>query len=226
MIKDTATISLGTPPQIFRIGLDTGSANFWVPSSKCKADACRLHQQYDSLASSSYQKNGSLFQIGYEDDGVAGFMSRDTLRIGSLSIADQSFAEVTSTTGPGPAYWVMDGILGLGFADAAVNRTVPPFYNMLDQDLLASPVFAIYLSDARHEDHESEATFGGINHDLFTGALTTLPIRDKPVWEVDFTALTFGNWTAALARTGAAIDTGASTINLPLKLSMLVYVPT
>ena len=153
-------------------------------------------------------------------------MSRDTLRIGSLSIVNQSFAEATSARGPGPAYWVMDGILGLGFDDAAVNRAVPPFYNMLNQGLLASPVFAIYFSDARREDDKSEATFGGYNHDHFTGTLTTLPVRDKPVWEVDFTALAFGNLTAELAHTGAAIDTGASMINLPSNLSMLVYVPT
>ena len=225
--KDYATVSLGTPPQDFKVGFDTGSSNFWVPSSQCKDEVCRRHQRYVSSDSSSYRENGTSFAIGYgagEGDTVTGFMSQDTLRIGDLSILDQEFAEATRELGEGPAFWEMDGVFGLGFAAAAVNSAVPPFYNMINQGL-TKPLFAFYFGDAGRADDVSEVTFGGINHVHYTGELTTLSIREKPTWETTFTSMTVGNWTATFEDTGAAIDTGASFILLPSILAAQLYVP-
>ncbi len=199
-----------------------------MPSSKCKAGACHQHLQYNSSASTSYRQNGSEFKIRYgsedSEDGIAGFMSQDTLRIGEFSILEQDFAEAIKETGPGPAFWKMDGVFGLGFPAAAVNLAIPPFYNMIDQGL-TQPVFSFYFSDARRENDVSEVTFGGINHDHFAGDLITFPIRDKPTWETTFTSMLFGNWTTELVDTGAAIDTGASFTILPSKVSQMLYAP-
>ncbi|KAG2135827.1 aspartic peptidase domain-containing protein, partial [Suillus clintonianus] len=56
-------ILVGTPPQSFKVILDTGSSNLWVPSSKCTSIACFLYAKYESSASSTYKANRSEFSI-------------------------------------------------------------------------------------------------------------------------------------------------------------------
>ncbi|KAG6329225.1 hypothetical protein ID866_9863, partial [Astraeus odoratus] len=123
-------ISLGTPPQTFKVILDTGSSNLWVPSTRCTSIACFLHAKYDSSASSSYKANGSTFAIQYGSGSMEGFVSQDRLSIGDLTITRQDFAEATREPGLAFAFGRFDGILGLAYDTISVNHIVPPFYNM------------------------------------------------------------------------------------------------
>jgi saccharopepsin len=214
-------ISIGTPPQEFKVVLDTGSSNLWVPSSNCGSIACYLHSKFDSSESSTYKKNGSEFAIRYGSGSLEGYVSRDTVQIGDLKIKDQLFAEATSEPGLAFAFGRFDGILGLGYDTISVNRIPPPFYNMIDQGLIDEPVFAFYLSDT-NSGKESECMFGGVNKDLYTGKVTKIPLRRKAYWEVDLDAITFGDQTAELDSTGAILDTGTSLIAMPSTLAELL----
>lgn len=216
-------ITIGTPPQSFKVVLDTGSSNLWVPSSECGSIACYLHTKYDSSSSSTYKKNGTSFEIRYGSGSLSGFVSQDVMTIGDLKIKDQIFAEATEEPGLAFAFGRFDGILGLGFDTISVNKIPPPFYNMIEQGLLDEPVFAFYLGDTNNgEGDESEATFGGINKDHYTGKMTNIPLRRKAYWEVDLDAITFGDNTAELENTGVILDTGTSLIALPSTLAELL----
>jgi len=194
-----------------------------VPSSECGSIACYLHTKYDSSASKTYKKNGTSFEIRYGSGSLTGFVSQDVMSIGDLKIKDQIFAEATEEPGLAFAFGRFDGILGLGFDTISVNKIPPPFYNMIDQGLLDEPVFAFYLGDTNNgESDESEAIFGGVNKDHYTGEMTTLPLRRKAYWEVDFDAITFGDSTAELENTGVILDTGTSLIALPSTLAELL----
>jgi saccharopepsin len=219
--SDFSTIALGTPPQEFKVVLDTGSSNLWVPSTECGSIACYLHQKYDSSASSSFKKNGSEFGIRYGSGEVAGFISKDILRIGDLTIKDQLFGEATSEPGLAFAFGRFDGILGLGYDTISVNHIPPPFYMMVDQGLLDEPVFAFYLGDT-NEGSESVATFGGVDPSHYTGKLIKIPLRRKAYWEVNLDAITFGDETAEFEGTGAILDTGTSLITLPSTIAELL----
>ncbi|KAB5542406.1 vacuolar protease A precursor [Coniochaeta sp. 2T2.1] len=215
-----AEVDIGTPAQTFKVVLDTGSSNLWVPSTECGSIACYLHQKYDSSASSTYKKNGTAFDIRYGSGSVSGYISQDILKIGDLLIKNQDFGEATSEPGLAFAFGRFDGILGLGFDRISVNGVVPPFYNMVNQKLIDEPVFAFYLSDTESDD--SEATFGGINKDRFEGKITTIPLRRKAYWEVDLDSVSYGDATAELENTGVILDTGTSLIALPSQLAEMI----
>ncbi|RYP27034.1 hypothetical protein DL768_011371 [Monosporascus sp. mg162] len=214
-------ISIGTPPQDFKVILDTGSSNLWVPSSQCGSIACYLHSKYDSSASSTYKANGSDFEIRYGSGSLSGFVSQDDVTIGDITVTGQDFAEATSEPGLAFAFGRFDGIMGLGFDRLSVNGIVPPFYNMVNQKKIDDAVFAFYLSGESGGD-DSEITFGGVDKDHYTGKITEIPLRRKAYWEVDFDSISFGNETAELDNTGVILDTGTSLIALPTDLAELL----
>ena len=194
-----------------------------MPSAECSSIACYLHNTYDHSASSTYKKNGSDFAIRYGSGSLSGFISQDTVQIGDIKIKGQDFAEATEEPGLAFAFGRFDGIMGLGYDTISVNKIVPPFYQMIDKDLIDDPVVSFYLSDTNNgDDDDSEAMFGGINKDHYTGNITKIPLRRKAYWEVDLDAISFGGATAELEDTGAILDTGTSLIALPSTLAELL----
>ncbi|MCJ1312005.1 Vacuolar protease A [Agyrium rufum] len=218
-------MQIGTPPQEFTIGLDTGSANLWVISSQCTQNGCLAHKQYESSASKTYAKNGSHFEMAYGFDfveTVAGFISQDSATMGGLIWTAQDFGEATHVHDDITGRGVADGVFGLGFAAVAVNQVTPPAFRMIEQGLLREPLYAFYFSNASVEGDQAEMTLGGVNHDRYIGELIELSLHRHDNWDVKFDAVTFGDETFELTDTGAAIDTGASMISLPVQLAQSI----
>ncbi|KAF8948774.1 Vacuolar protease A [Haplosporangium gracile] len=59
----TMEINMGSPGQIFNVQIATGTSNLWVPSSKCSAPTCRLHPQFNSSSSRTFNPLGDRFTI-------------------------------------------------------------------------------------------------------------------------------------------------------------------
>ncbi|EMD33738.1 hypothetical protein CERSUDRAFT_56642 [Gelatoporia subvermispora B] len=205
-------VSLGTPPQNFKVILDTGSSNLWVPSVHCMSIACFMHSKYDSSKSSSYNANGSSFEIQYGSGSMQGIVSQDTLSIGDLNITNQDFAEATKEPGLSFTFGKFDGILGLAYNSISVNYITPPFYNMVEQGLLDNPIFSFKLGDA---PLGGEAIFGGTDESAYTGEIIYAPVRRQAYWEVELDKVTLGDQVFEFQDTGAAIDTGTSLIAVP-----------
>lgn len=210
-------ISIGTPPQPFNVIFDTGSSDLWVPSVECHFTnvACRRHKKYDSSKSSSYQRNGAPFRIRYGTGSVSGFLSRDTLRIGSLNVKRQTFGEAITQPGVTFVAAKFDGVLGLGFHDISAQAVVPPLYNMVLQGLISEPIFSFYLNRNDNDTMESEVIFGGFNQNHYKGVINYVPVHKQGYWELKMDFVRFGSTSFCTRGCEAIVDTGTSLIGGP-----------
>lgn len=211
-------IGIGTPPQLFTVIFDTGSANLWVPSKKCRLSIpCYLHHRYDAAKSTSYISDGTSFSIQYGSGSMQGFQSIDAVTIGDVVVKKQVFAEATKE--PGIAFLLakFDGILGFAFKEISVNKIMPLWYNMLDQELVPEPVFSFWLNRNADATVGGELVLGGVDESHFHGERTWVPITRKGYWQFDMGDVRIANKTTGFCKGGckAIADTGTSLLAGP-----------
>ncbi|KAG0182353.1 Vacuolar protease A [Apophysomyces sp. BC1034] len=218
-------IDIGTPPQTFTVVFDTGSSNLWVPSTHCTSIACFLHRRYDSSKSHTHHENGTEFAIQYGTGSLEGFISEDTLNVGGIKIHKQQFAESVKEPGFVFAIARFDGIFGLGYDNIAVNHVTPPFYHMVNRDLVDEQLFSFWLNNAEEsgdEQNGGELVFGGVNPAHFEGDIHWSPVTRKGYWQIEIQDIKFGGEAVDLEPVGAAIDTGSSLIVAPTTEATLI----
>lgn len=217
-------VQLGTPPQSFKVVYDTGSSNLWVPSAKCGPldIACLVHSKYDSTKSSTYQANGTTFEITYGSGSLKGFLSEDVMTIpgtpAPIVVPDQTFAEATSENSFSFFVGKFDGILGLAYPSIAVDGVVPPFTHMVDEGIVAEPLFSFYLRRSGSGEG-GEIVFGGADPKHYIGEHTWVNLVSKSYWifTMDGIKVEGGGVTACQGGCYTIADTGTSLLVGPTK---------
>lgn len=204
-------ISVGTPPQKIKVIFDTGSSNLWVPAKK---PIFSKHNLYKHDKSSTYVKNGTIFQIMYGSGPVSGYFSRDTVHLANLQLQNYNFAEVTDQTGLGLAYYLgkFDGILGLAFDSIMVGGGPSVFSALVAAKMLDKPEFAFYLAE-----EDGELILGGSNPDHVDGEVTTVPLISQTYWQVALDGITAWNVPIHPFASKAIVDSGTSLLAGPVK---------
>ncbi|KAL1708489.1 aspartic peptidase domain-containing protein [Schizophyllum commune] len=174
-------VSIGTPPQSFRIDFDTGSADLWVPSKSCTSDDCADKSKFDPSASSSNKQQPGNFSINYADgSNVQGDIFTDTVNAAGIEVKDQYFSavdSVSSTLGDE----AIDGIMGLAFPRISNLAQDPFFVHAKSSNAISTYQFSFYLT----EGPGSELYLGGTNKDKYTGDVEFHDIDESSGhWEV------------------------------------------
>ncbi|XP_063078924.1 pepsin A-like [Engraulis encrasicolus] len=203
-------ISLGTPPQSFKVVFDTGSANLWVPSTLCSSPACGNHQKFDPYKSSTFVSAGKGLTIQYGTGYMSGSLGWDTLQVAGLTVTKQEFG-FSQTEAPFMFYMQADGILGLAYGSMAVEGVPTVFDNMVQQGLIQNDYFSVYLS--RSPDTGSEVVFGGYDAEHYNGNLVWIPLSSETYWQIKMDSITVnGQVVACNGGCQAIVDTGTSMI--------------
>jgi hypothetical protein len=90
----------------------------------------------------------------------SGYLGTDTVTFlsgngSTLTVPNTTFGQATNIAQVF-ASQPIDGILGLGFQSLAANNVVPPLINAINQNLLAEPLFTVWLAG-----ESSNASTGG-----------------------------------------------------------------
>ncbi|KAG0006647.1 hypothetical protein BGZ65_005611 [Modicella reniformis] len=210
----TIPLSLGTPPQIFNVAIDTGSPITWVSSSSCLAGGCVNTNKFNCAASSSCKALPNSFNASYvSGEGVSGTYIAETYTIGSLrflgvaGIVTQNSAQLPPT---------VDGIMGLWYY--APGSQIPILNMLRNTTALTENMISVYLEASTVKSGNApggEITFGGVNPARFTGQISYVNcIADRP-WSIPVGGMTVGNTKINVVGAIASIDTGTTAMLMP-----------
>ncbi|KAJ7694430.1 aspartic peptidase domain-containing protein [Mycena rosella] len=195
-------IGIGTPPQTPAVLVAQDTCSNCTGSSTL----------YNSAASTTFfQLSNNITTLSYSSGAqVSGTVVRDTLQLGSYTIASQAFLKaekLTSSLLSGPEA----GILGLSFKPLHGTMEAPAWQVALGQAV--TPEMAFWLKrGAQHETFGGAFTFGG---SLFQGDIEFLPVPSN----------SNGPWQLNVAGIGGpAVDVKAIWATVP-DSTALTYSP-
>ncbi|XP_017264936.1 renin [Kryptolebias marmoratus] len=210
-------ISIGSPAQMFNVVFDTGSSNLWVPSESCSpfSTACFTHNRYDASQSRTYVENGTGFSIQYASGNVRGFLSEDVVVVGGIPVV-QVFAEANFLSAMPFIFAKFDGVLGMGYPNAAIDGITPVFDHIMSQHVLKEEVFSVYYSRDPKHSPGGELVLGGTDPNYYTGNFNYLETSEIGKWEITMKGVSIGTEMMFCSEgCMAVIDTGSSYITGP-----------
>mmetsp|Transcript_43512 Transcript_43512/g.93188 ORF Transcript_43512/g.93188 Transcript_43512/m.93188 type:complete len:478 (-) Transcript_43512:451-1884(-) len=239
-------VSIGTPPQTFKVIFDTGSGHLMVPSVKCDSAACAVHKRFQANQSKTSmpiawadepttaatdENDRDTMVVNFAMGDAVGQYMRDQVCLGQkdhrfCAVAD--FVEMTEESDNPFKIAKWDGIVGLGqsVSDAAEFN----IFGVLASNstpAMKMPVFAVYLG--RNVEDEAEISFGGVRADRMAEALTWVPVYEEGYWQFQIEDVTVDGKSLGLCKKygkrqcQGVLDTGSSLMMGPESdLSMML----
>ncbi|XP_069344433.1 gastricsin isoform X1 [Eulemur rufifrons] len=210
-------ISIGTPPQKFKILFDTGSSDFWVPSVYCQTVACTNHSRFDPAKSSTFSTKWQPFSLEYGSGALSGFFAYDTVAFPSMTLPNQQFGLSEYERGMAFFYAKFDGILGMAYPDLATNGATTVFQGMVNEKIISNAIFSFYLYNQRGALFGGVIIFGGVDNSVYTGEIHWAPVTQKLYWQIAIEGFLIGQKATSWCSQGcqAIVDTGTALLTVP-----------
>lgn len=236
-------ITVGSPPQKFKVIFDTGSGHVVLPSLKCESLTCRKHRRYDTGASSTatnVQTDGrptlpgqrvDKVDIAFGVGHVVGELVQDRVCLGEqLNMDPSSQADdqsetcirmnnvVATSLSQNPfSVFNFDGIVGLGLPELALAEDFSLFSVLYRSGKLKARQFGVYVAEG---GDGSEIALGGPNPEKLASPVVWTPVADPDFghWQVEILGFHVGNFTLEVCQQSGChgvLDTGTSHIALP-----------
>jgi len=220
-------ISLGTPPQSFRVILDTGSGILWVPMKGCSnsgrmGEYCSTGKNlYDPNRSSTSSNTNKQFQIQYGIGATTGYLYQDIFAFGEGS----STLKLKKPIEFGGGVRTVDGdqgIMGLAYVQQK-GQGSSIFDEAVKQGLMDAPLFTVFLKkcggSAKECSNAGQITFGKIDTQNCGKIEGYAPVSARAVhWEFTINGISSGSFKSNRKMT-AITDTGSSHLFLPKNIA-------
>ncbi|KAK6535121.1 hypothetical protein TWF694_001603 [Orbilia ellipsospora] len=213
-------VQFGSSNKPFRLVLDTGSADTWIPSSGCISKSCIAHSTFGASDSSTLQllNNNKTFSIEYASGNVEGVIIKDSMTLGPMALKDVEFG-LANTVSDDFTTFPVDGILGLGFPSASVEK-VPTFLdNLVSQNIVSKRVFGVYLQRTADGLKNGSVIFGTVDSSRIDGGADALKYYSLNgtggLWSIRMDDVVIDNQNIDFGGRSVIIDTGTALILIP-----------
>ncbi|KAL1408717.1 hypothetical protein Q8F55_005530 [Vanrija albida] len=225
----TAQVGFGTPPQVFDMHLDTGSADLYIYDKECTATACSKGGRYDASKSSTYtalelEPANITYGVGF----TRGPWAADNIEFAGIRAVNHTFIRALDTDDT-YATTNISGLMGFAWQNLSHQNVLPFWQDVIEQ--MADQRFSFYLQRnekfTEYSTAGGELVIGGTNPASYTGDFHYVKSRtdfwsipiDNLVVNGDFVATGPNNVNLA----NAAIDTGTSLIIGPEDKVAAIY---
>ncbi|KAF7351940.1 Acid protease [Mycena venus] len=216
------SLEVGTPPQTFNMLVDISLADVMVAGKSCIV-GCPTDVTYDANKSSTAVNISTgpttlTFSTGGSGQG---YTFTDTMTLGSYTISNAAFLQVTETTDnffSNP----ISGLLGLGFAQIAQTTKTPFWQAVISGNEATSPEFGFWLARGSGLVQQDQSvpggvfTFGGTNTSFYSGDIEfhDLTGDNTGFWSLNVSSITMQGKSISLTKnaTLAFLDTASEPI--------------
>ncbi|GAA6033451.1 hypothetical protein JCM8097_001403 [Rhodosporidiobolus ruineniae] len=216
-----ADVQLGSNNQTFRILMDSGSADFWVPSTACTD--CGNHTSIGYSTSSTFTDTAIPWSVTYGTGNVAGTTVADDAVIAGLTVKQLMFGAVTEESDDFSDPSVpFDGLMGLALSSLSSQSVPTPIERLASDGLVLSPQMGYKLGRVADGKNDGEVTFGGVDGGKYKGGLAVVEnVSKQGFWSAPLLSLSIDNLTLPFSSSSgsttrsAILDTGTTLIIAP-----------